>query len=441
MKLKELELDHITTPLNELSGAPHWRNRILSVSRLELFERCPAAFYYRYIEKVPGVASLPLLFGTLCHAPLEDVYQWVVEEEYSGLFPRDLLTEAFNRHWEETGIAQLVEAGFDAYSEGQQLMQRYVVANPEVDHLDVLATEQRFEIPCGDWTLIGFMDRVDRRETPEGRSVVINDYKTNRVLLSRDEARSKLQASLYILAGRIRYPWAKEVTFAFDMLRHGTKVWTERTGEELRRAFEYVQILARQSEGGDYPAKLNSFCGWCDYRDRCEIYQETLRGSDQDKKLLVTVPENIEDIASEREQVAQLAKLFYKRKEELDKLIKTSFQESGPVQAAGMVYRWNKVKAKGGEKYEPDKILPWLIENELGEEDELNKKLITIDTTKLKRIVSERLKKKGIKGAKKKQLLLEMESLAKISYTTRLDARKDREAEAEDEKAKKPAGK
>lgn len=430
MKLKELQLDGLTTPISALTPRQGFRNKYISVSRLELFERCPAGFAKRYIERLKSEPSLPLMFGNLCHSPLEDVYEWILNEEYSGLFPREMLTDAYARHWEEMGIGKLVPAGFDVFSEGIDLMRRYVVQNPEVDHFDHLKTEQKFVIKVGDWDFLGYMDRVDRRTVGKKRIIRINDYKTNRVMFSKEDAQSKLQASIYIMAAQELYPWADEIEFTFDMLRHGVKVHTTRTEEELQLARDYVMILAEQSEAGKggYPEKLNQFCGWCEFRGACPKYQRAMKGEDHQKRLVIAVPENIGEITKEREQCAKLAKMFLGRQRELEKLIKAKFEEDGPVKEGGVIYSWSKVKARGGVSYDHKKLIPFLVSKGLGGEEELRKKLLKIDSTKLTALITAKTKKLEIKGAQKRQLQLEMEAMAKVSYGMRLSTRTDKEA-------------
>jgi putative RecB family exonuclease len=330
---------------------PVFRNEHLSVSRLRRFEECPLAFHHQYVD--PDAAGgqargEPAEFGTVLHAALESTYQWVVGEEYEGPFPEGELLEHFRHAWSESGLT-----GVALYQEGRALLREYARWVGSVDHMRVLAVEREFNLLVGPaccrlveagekaaWRAVddhfvvnGFIDRVDRLDA---ETVEVVDYKSGRLLFSREELASDLQMSVYALVAQRLYPWAKTVRLAFHMLRHGLVQRAERTDEDLAAARGYVLSLGARTERGPYGARLNTHCGGCGYRDRCETYKSAVTSK---LAVVATSRSDLETVAAERERVAKIAKAAYARKEELDAVLRAAIGESDSVELGGVVYR------------------------------------------------------------------------------------------------------
>jgi len=223
-----------------------------------------------------------------------------------------------------------------------------------VDHLRVLAVEREFNLLVGpgvcrlvdaaekprwaeteDYYVVnGFVDRIDR---VDARTVEVVDFKTNRMLFSREELAGDLQVGVYALVARLLYPWAEAVRLSFHMLRHGPLVQpTARTARELEAVQEYLRAVGARTERGPYPARLNRNCGTCDWRDGCDTYKAALAK----KPALVAVSrENLESLAEERERVAAIAKAAYARKEQLDAVLRDAVGDRESLELAGYVYR------------------------------------------------------------------------------------------------------
>lgn len=426
--------DHIHHPLTQLSTkGKRFRNEFLSVSRMEKFDQCPLSFYYRYIERIREQPSIPALFGNVCHWALEDLYDWVSLEQFSGPIPKQRMHELFAKWFEESRINVLPGAeGMQLFDDGRDVMMKFATQNPDVDHRKIISTEMEFMLPLGDglWDVKGYIDRVDRTN-PAGDyrddEVTVRDYKSSRLLFSRDELESNLQGTVYIAACMRAFPWAKKIHFGFDMLRHGTTQWITRDRSQLRSARDYLLILGRQSEDESlgYPPRLNKYCGWCSYSDRCPKYQSALKTDDMEALLQVAVPEAIEQISKDREDAFCIFKLAKTRKESLEKLLKAQFEKEGDVETNGMIYRWNKTR--NGISYDTDKTIDVLVDKGIGTDGELRKKLLIVEPARLTRLLTALGKKPGANKAELKMLKFELEALGKTKYITRLDARKDKE--------------
>jgi RecB family exonuclease len=306
-----------------------FKNQHLSYSRLSRFETCPLSYRLHYIEKKQAEPGLPLRFGKTIHAVLERLIKEVVDDERTGPLSEERAIELYREAW---GAEQLT--GMDVFAEGLAILRRFIAEQGVVDHRDVLAVEKEFRLPVGPFEVLGFIDRVD---WIDDETVEVIDYKTNHQLFTRDEVDTSLQMSLYEVAVRRLWPWAKKVKLTFWMLRHGVRQETTRTEEQLADALAYVETLGRQTETAtEYPARLNSNCSYCDHRKQCPAYADALKGK---REFIVEDLADLEGVAREREEVARLAKALYARKEELEDILKAQLKERDELVLGGVRYR------------------------------------------------------------------------------------------------------
>lgn len=309
----------------DLSKLATFKNDRLSVSRLKLYEQCPRQFFHKYVDREHKddidvyEKGEPAEFGTVLHAALELIYQWIVAEEYSGRFPEGQLIVFYREVWQ---ASKLVGTGL--YKEGLDLLRAFARDTPLVDHMNILAVEQEFNIDIDGFNMNGFIDRVDKLDD---ETIEIVDYKSARLMFTKSDLDTDLQMSVYGKAARVLYPWAKYARFTFRMLRHGLDQRTTRTAKTIDDAAGYVVALGKRTETDTvWEAKLNENCAYCDFRRRCEKYKLAVAG-----QLEITRAESsdgLAEIAREREIVAIVAKTAYGRRDELDKILKAALAES-----------------------------------------------------------------------------------------------------------------
>jgi len=306
-----------------------FKNQHLSYSRLSRWEQCPRSYAFHYIEKKQAEPGLPLRFGKTIHAVIERLIKEVVDDERTGPLSEERAIELYREAW---GAEQLT--GMDVFAEGLAILRRFIAGSGVVDHRDVLAIEKEFRLPVGPFEVLGFIDRVD---WIDDETVEVIDYKTNHQLFARDEVDTSLQMSLYEVAVRRLWPWAKKVKLTFWMLRHGAKQETTRTPEQLADALAYVETIGRQTETAtEYPARLNANCSYCDHRKQCPAYADALKGK---REFIVEDLADLEGVAKEREEVARLAKALYARKEELEDILKARLKARDELVLGGVRYR------------------------------------------------------------------------------------------------------
>jgi hypothetical protein len=101
-------------------------------------------------------------------------------------------------------------------------------------------------------------------------------------------------------------------------------------------ARDSIETLGRQTEQArSFPARLDPNCVYCDHRRQCPAYARALLGEHEE------IPEDIEKldrIAREREQVANVAKIAYARKAELEGVLKAHLEDRDELVLGGVRY-------------------------------------------------------------------------------------------------------
>jgi putative RecB family exonuclease len=384
------------------------RNQHLSYSRLSRYEQCPLSYKLHYIDRNQPERGLPVRFGTAIHVALERLIREVIDQEYVGPLSEERAIDLYRTAWNFEGLT-----GLELFQEGLQIIKDFVRAEGHVDHRDILAVEKEFELTIGRFTVIGYIDRVDYVDE---QTIRIVDYKSNRQLFTRDDVDFSLQMSLYQLAARQLWPWAKNVKLTFWMLRHGVQQHTTRTEEQLDAARNYVQALGEALETStEFPARLNPNCVYCDHRKSCPTYASALQGK---RDFICEDQSDLEAVAREREEVARLSKVLYARKEELDAVLKAHLKEHDELVLAGTRYRVFNVTSL---EHPLDSTLTLLGDATGKSREELIERLAAVD----KKALDALLKELG-KALEKPRLALlkaELEARASKRFTPRLWAK------------------
>ena len=332
------------------SGFTHKRE-YYSYSSLDLYMRCPQAYKARYVDKhlFDDVEQIildpnsPAELGTLVHRALELGMQKLWSRKHTGPVSRhaavflDCLNDAFREQ---------ASCSADLFQEGQQILQDWL-PSADVYHDQLRGLEWPFELLLedsqGDIVIKGFIDRLEI--TPDGL-ILIRDYKTNRMLFTADELRTSLQGSIYEMAIRdtplLSVHREQPCDIEFLMLRHGAIQRTTRSPEQLNRAFTLVVGLVRKIEATrTFPAHLNKWCGYCEYRSRCEVWRQLITNGMPETWVDLN---DISAVAAEYERLTDAAKALYRRKEEMADLMKIHLIGQDAITTNERIYRNSRTK-------------------------------------------------------------------------------------------------
>lgn len=294
-------------------------NKYMSVSRIKQYEKCPLAFKFGYIDRRARESGEAAAFGSMVHKAMELIYRWIVDEEFEGTVPDEVIIRQYRNAFEESEVV-----GEAAYKHGILLVREYFRFHDHVSHETVLGIERKFSIiveaddESRRYEVFGIIDRIERLDKT---SVLVVDYKTNKSLFTREELDSDLQMSVYGIAVKTLWPWVQNVQFAFDMVRHSTRQYTRRSDADMNEAGDYIIAIAGRIESSlQFPAKLNTLCPWCDHREACPTYQEALQKGETTLSYLVAA-DDIKRVAAERDRCNALEMIAKKRREEMDKIL------------------------------------------------------------------------------------------------------------------------
>ena len=239
----------------------------LSASAVDTYERCPLQFKLERDWRMARELPAAMQYGAAMHRVLRTHHDALrlgrpkTDEELIDLFRTDLASLGIQERYqhelyERQGIAQLED---------------FLVAARLAPALQVLHTEEGFEIRVGSTIVVGRIDRIDRHA--DG-SVAIVDYKTGRAR-NQEDADNSLQLSLYAIAAREK--WGYDVgSLVFYNLEDNVAVSTRRSESQLRDACDRVEAAAQGIAHGNFKPKVDFHCAFCSYRSLCPAKEKRI---------------------------------------------------------------------------------------------------------------------------------------------------------------------
>lgn len=235
-------------------------HRRLSASAVDTYERCGLQFKLERDWRLSAKPAAAMQYGAAIHRVLKTYFDSLrmgrpkTETELIDLFREDLLSakiqEAYQHElYEKQGIDQL---------------RQFLLSVRGISPDQVLQTEQTFEIHIGETSVVGRIDRIDRRS--DG-TVAIIDYKTGKAR-DQEDADESLQLSLYAIAAEEK--WGYNVgALVFHNLEENVPVMTTRSTADLLSARERVINAAEGIANNIFEPHPGMHCSFCSYRSLC----------------------------------------------------------------------------------------------------------------------------------------------------------------------------
>ncbi|MFA9261931.1 MAG: RecB family exonuclease [Undibacterium sp.] len=247
----------------------------LSYSSLDTYQTCSLKYKYREIDKIPEEKSKEAVFGTLIHSAMKFIHEPALlpptVEQAIDFFGKNWKGDLFENELEERA----------AFVQGVEMIQRYYEAN-KIAESNPIALESRFSIEIGTeetgkHIIAGIIDRIDR--TKDGYEII--DYKTTKKMPSQDKVDNDLQLSIYLRAFLERYPkeWERldKITVSLYFLKHGVKLSSTRTREQLQLLDETFLSVIRAIENKEFSPTLSPLCDWCSFQKICPLWKHKFR--------------------------------------------------------------------------------------------------------------------------------------------------------------------
>jgi putative RecB family exonuclease len=243
----------------------------ISYSSVGTYQTCPLKYKYQHIDKIPEPKSKEAVFGTLIHAVMKYIHTPSLlsptPEQALDYFAKGWSSEIYDNEQEERA----------AFSQGVAMIQDYLAHNKPSD-FNIVDLESRFSIEIGNeetgkHVVSGIIDRIDK--TKDGYEII--DYKTTRKMPSQDKVDNDLQLSIYLKAFLARYPKEVEnldkITVSLYYLKHGVKLSSTRTKEQLEHVDETFLRVIQAIEEEKFEPLLSPLCDWCGYQKICPLWK------------------------------------------------------------------------------------------------------------------------------------------------------------------------
>lgn len=320
----------------------------ISYSSVGTYQTCPLKYKYQHVDRIPEPKSKEAVFGTLVHAVMKYVHTPALlsptVEQALDYFAKGWNSEVYEDELEERA----------AFSQGVTMIQDYLARNKPSDYT-IVDLESRFAIEIGTeetgkHIVSGIIDRIDR--TKDGYEII--DYKTTRKMPSQDKVDNDLQLSIYLKAFLARYP--KEVanldkiTVSLYYLKHGVKLSSTRTLEQLERVDETFLQVIKSIEEAKFEPILSPLCDWCGYQKICPLWKhkfaETRRVETEDVKEAITEYLDLKGkLSEEKLRLGKLQSLIlsYMEQEGVDRV----FDEQGIIgKSMRKTYKYDSEKLR-----------------------------------------------------------------------------------------------
>lgn len=263
--------------------------RTLSASSLNVAELCLARWKAENLDRGANVSNSAADTGTAVHGCLEHFVDWVILQGHT-----EDKTEAKLREFYEISYADTFRSfDFEAptFLDGWGLALKWF-KRTDLSKRTPLSVETKETFPVktsiGPIPVTYIIDRLDCLSEPtgpdgEGGIYEVVDYKTIRWAPKNNELKTKVQARIYALAVRIKYPKAEQIWVTFDCLRHepiGSVMFSrednERTYRSLQKAAERIIAVPDDDPARPIPETLNGECQYCIRKLRCKTLQSNI---------------------------------------------------------------------------------------------------------------------------------------------------------------------
>lgn len=298
----------------------------LSYSALDSYKTCPLKYRFQYVDKIKEPKSKDQVFGTLVHSVMRYIHtpatvQPSLEESLN----------VFAQNWEGDLYSDERERQA-AFSQGVEMIRRYYERN-DPNEATVVDLESRFALTIGGpddggHVIAGIIDRIDAK--PDGGFEII-DYKTAKKMPPQEKVDNDLQLSIYLKAFLSRYPEEAKrldkITVSLYYLRHGVKLSSTRTKEQLDELDGKFLDVIRDIEAEKFDPAFGPLCDYCGYQKRCPLFKhkflEEMTVEDEEAKKAADEMAEIRDRSkSDRRRIAELQEtlLRYMEQKEIDRV-------------------------------------------------------------------------------------------------------------------------
>lgn len=253
-----------------------------SYSKLDTYNKCPFRFKKKYEEeKRSNQNSLAMDIGSILHKGKEIIANSLIEGKTPDYeYVRSVILDGYNEETDQKdqhikGVNELSRQYFEdwvtrdeksgmTYDEKIELYFNHIKSMEENTDWKPIAAELQFEFPYRDYTLYGFIDKVEINDKGDLR---VTDYKSSRQTYREQDLKTPLQMFIYSLAVKEIYQKLPS-EFMYDFILLNKYQLACSKGYEARGIKKLNSLLDAIEESrntGIYIPKPSPLCYWCDY--------------------------------------------------------------------------------------------------------------------------------------------------------------------------------
>jgi putative RecB family exonuclease len=271
------------------------------------FLKCPKAFWYKSILRLPSAPTVATTRGTLTHTALEELFAHPRDErtpevalakivpaweamkakpEYAGVVAVDRPTapgEAVNAAVSAVGGTDDDMPEIDPVKEAELLQSveamvtnYFAMERPQA--FDPTGLELRLTAEIEGVTVHGIVDRLDTHEGPAGTRVFVSDYKTGREPRPRylDDAFFAMKIYAVLVEEALGTP-VHSLRLLYLVAGSAKGIYTLEVNETLNdmtrsRIKGIAGAIRRSHQRDEWATKKGPLCNWCDFQPICPAF-------------------------------------------------------------------------------------------------------------------------------------------------------------------------
>jgi len=234
----------------------------LSFTQIKAFESCPKQYKFAHLLKIPVSGRHSFSFGKSVHGALKEFYDKIKEGKKPS--ENDLIKMYQNNWYDDWYDSKKHE--LSRKKGGEESLRKFYQLNKKNFDRPPKYLEKGFNIKMGEYSLRGFIDRVDQLDED---LVEIIDYKTGRVPKSQKKINYE-QLLIYAIAAE-QALGEQAGLLSFYYLDGNHKFSITPTEEDIEAVTEKVIKNAQAIQQSDFGATPSPFkCKYCDFKEICD---------------------------------------------------------------------------------------------------------------------------------------------------------------------------